>query len=227
LVSITRRGEYVVKPRTDPPFARVSSRRDVVLAALRAASGSTSVEEVAAGLDLHVNTVRFHLRRLVADGLAEQTTEARTVRGRPRVLFRARAEASGARSYLMLAQMMAETAAATGDLGAAERTGHTWGMRLLAEADGLGAGTAGVETHLGAVLDSIGFAPRIEPDGTGLAVTLEHCPFVEVARQHPGPVCGMHGALIQGVLDGLDSGMQVRELLPFVPSGGCVARVGA
>lgn len=217
----------MVKPRTDPPLARVSSRRDVVLAALRRAPDATSAEEVAAGLDLHVNTVRFHLRRLVVDGLAEQTTETRTVRGRPRVLFRARTEASGARSYLLLAQMMAETAAATGDLGAAETTGHAWGMRLLAEADGTGAGPEGTETHLGAVLDSVGFAPRIEPDDAGLAVTLEHCPFVEVARQHPGLVCGMHGALIQGVLDGLGSGMQVRELLPFVPTGGCMARIGA
>lgn len=207
---------------TDPPFgAQVPSRRDAVLTALRAAKGATSAEDLASTLDLHVNTVRFHLRRLAEDGQAEQTTQPRGTPGRPRVLYRARITDSGTRSYLLLAQMMAETAAASGDLAGAERTGRAWGARLLAEADA----RDDVAGHLHGVLDSIGFEPEIAVEADGLAVTLHHCPFVEVARRHPGLVCGMHEALIQGVLDGLDSGVRVRELLPFVGPSRCVARI--
>lgn len=207
---------------TDPPFgARVPSRRDAVLAALRAAEGARSAEELATTVDLHVNTARFHLRRLVEDGQAEQSTQSRGTPGRPRVLYRARVADSGTRSYLLLAQMMAETAAASGDLTAAESTGRAWGARLLADADA----ADDVAGHLHGVLDSIGFEPEIVVEDDGLEITLHHCPFVEVARRHPTLVCGMHGALIQGVLDGLDSGVRVRELLPFVEPSRCVARL--
>jgi predicted ArsR family transcriptional regulator len=200
-------------------------RRSAVLSVLRELDRAASVEEIAGTVDVHPNTVRFHLRRLVADGAAEQTLDARAGRGRPRLLFRAVADRDG-RNYLMLARMLAQTAAESGDATLAERTGHSWGRQLVAEAGARPSKRpAKVAAHLETVLDSIGFEPRIERDGAGLHVDLRHCPFLEVAREQPGLICGMHQALIQGVLNGLESGMQVESLKPFVGPDLCTARV--
>ncbi|MGQ0625870.1 MAG: helix-turn-helix transcriptional regulator [Sporichthyaceae bacterium] len=214
--------------RTDPPFgARVSERRGAVLNALRAAAEPVPAERVAAAVGLHTNTVRFHLRHLVEDGLAAQTTEQRTGPGRPRVLYRARTEAPGGRSYLLLAQMLAQATTAAKDPAIVELTGRRWGGQLLTEGIAAGNGTRSSEAalHLHAVLDSIGFAPDISTAGAELTITLRHCPFLEVARRHPALVCGMHEGLIQGVLDGLDSGMQVGTLRPIFDPIRCTAIV--
>jgi predicted ArsR family transcriptional regulator len=213
---------------TDPPFgARISSRRGAVLNALRAAGAPVTAEQIATDLDIHPNTARFHLRGLVEDGMAEQANEPRAVRGRPRALYRARTATAGGRSYLMLAQMLAQSMAATGDRAAVERTGRAWGEHLLAQSGPAPSSSEPREiaTRLESVLDSIGFAPQIAVEGSDIEVTLAHCPFLEVARLQPDLICGMHEALIQGVLNGLESGMQVRRLLPFVSPGRCTATV--
>lgn len=214
---------------TDPPFAaRVTDRREAVLAALRDTGRAASADEIAASLQLHPNTARFHLQRLVRDGLAEQSAEQRRTAGRPKVLFRARADGGG-RSYLVLAHMLAQTVIATGDAVQAERIGRAWGGQLLVNSGPVVAPAqpAEVAARLEAVLDSVGFAPQITVSGTGVEVNLAHCPFLEVAREHPQLICGMHQALIQGVLDGLDSGLRVNRLLPFVTRNLCTAQLGA
>ncbi|HUR75938.1 MAG TPA: hypothetical protein VMZ00_16770 [Sporichthya sp.] len=186
---------------------------------------AASVEEVSGALGLHPNTARFHLRRLVEDGRIERSLESRPGRGRPRQVYRALAERD-ARNYLMLARMLAQATAQSGDRALAERTGEAWGLQLLAEAGARPSKrSATVAGHLTTVLDSIGFDPQIERDRDGLRVDLRHCPFLEVAREEPGLVCGMHQALIQGVLNGLDSGMQVEHLQPFVAPNLCTAVV--
>ncbi len=207
----------------------IGDRRAAVLSALRSLGRAASVEELATELGLHPNTVRFHLRRLIDDGLAEQTPAPRTGPGRPRLLFRPLAERDG-RNYLLLARMLAHAAAESSDPALAERTGSAWGRSLLAASGARPSSRpAKVAGHLTTVLDSIGFAPQIERDGDALRIDLHHCPFLEIACEQPGLVCGMHRALIQGVLNGLDSGMQVANLTPFVAPNLCtahIARVG-
>ncbi len=204
----------------------VTDRRNAVLSALRDLGRPASAEDVAAELDLHPNTVRFHLRRLVEAGVAEQAVEPRSGPGRPRQLFAPVADRD-ARNYLLLARMLARATADSGDAVLAERTGNAWGQQLLGELKGVRRSKRPerVAAHLTTVLDSIGFAPQISRDGDGLHVDLRHCPFLEIAREQPGLVCGMHQALIQGVLNGLDSGMQVEDLQPFVAPNLCTARV--
>ncbi len=208
----------------------VSDRRGAVLSALRGFGRAVAIEEIAAQLDLHPNTVRFHLRRLVADGLAEQATDSRGGRGRPRQLFRPVTHRDS-RNYLLLSRMLAHATAESGDVALAERTGDAWGQALLAETGArpskrAKAGDAAtVAGHLREILDSIGFAPEVAVADDGLHVDLRHCPFLEVAREQPGLVCGMHRALIQGVLNGLDSGLQVTELRAFVEPGRCTASI--
>ena len=80
----------------DPPAGlSVGGRRAEVLRHLRDAVASLSVADIAAQTGLHVNTARFHLDALVADGLAERTMEEREVPGRPRVLYRAHGRSPG------------------------------------------------------------------------------------------------------------------------------------
>jgi predicted ArsR family transcriptional regulator len=204
----------------------ISDRREAVLSALRDMDRPASADEIADALALHPNTVRFHLRRLVEDGQAEQAVEPRAGRGRPRQLFAAVADRDR-RNYLLLARMLAHATAAAGDPALAERTGHAWGLELLGGVKGVRRSKRPerVAAHLTTVLDSIGFAPQISRDGDGLHVDLRHCPFLEIAREQPGLVCGMHQALIQGVLNGLDSGLQVEDLKPFVAPNLCTASI--
>src|SRR5689334_22348693 len=96
---------------TDPSLGnRVGARRSLILRAL-ADGEQLSVEQVADVAGIHVNTARFHLKRLVEDGLAIETTVQTGTRGRPQALYRARLRGTGKRSYLMLAEMLSDVAA--------------------------------------------------------------------------------------------------------------------
>jgi predicted ArsR family transcriptional regulator len=205
---------------TDPPFSgRVSARRGAVLDALRAAGSDASAEQIAEAAGVHVNTARFHLKRLIEDGLVESSTVPSGGRGRPQVLFRPRGQA-GDRSYLMLAQMLSDVAA-TLKPGPVATVGRAWGERMLAASRADGDAVDRVE----AVMNAIGFQPAVTRHEDGVDIELRHCPFVEVARVHPGVVCGMHQSLVQGVLDGLDSGLHVDTLAPFVTPTTCRAEL--
>jgi DNA-binding transcriptional ArsR family regulator len=60
-----------------------------VLELLRSAPGGLGVTDLAMQLGLHTNTVRFHLNRLVAAGLATREVEQHNGPGRPRLTFAA------------------------------------------------------------------------------------------------------------------------------------------
>ena len=63
---------------------------------LQARTTPATVEDVAAEVGLHVNTVREHLDRLVAAGFVASEPEVRTTRGRPRLLYRSVERAAAA-----------------------------------------------------------------------------------------------------------------------------------
>src|SRR3954453_2490728 len=84
-----------------------SEGRQRVLQTLQEAAGSLGVDELAAQVGLHANTVRFHLTRLEAAGLVQRDREPRQSPGRPRFTYTASRRAPEQRSYRLLAQMMA------------------------------------------------------------------------------------------------------------------------
>jgi predicted ArsR family transcriptional regulator len=204
---------------TDPPRGRLSTKRAAVLRAL-SAGGAMSADQVASAVGLHTNTVRFHLRRLVEDGVVCEQRGVGGGRGRPGVRYRARPGAEGGRSYALLSQMLVDLAADV-DAEQLDEVGRAWGGRLLAET----APADDVVATVQAVMSSVGFAPRIETDRRGLTVHLTHCPFVEAARRRPDLVCTLHRSVLQGVLDGVDEELRVAELVPFATSTTCLARV--
>lgn len=214
---------------TDPAGNRAGARRSLILRTL-AEREALSAEQVAEIAGIHVNTARFHLKRLVEDGLATESALQTGTRGRPQTYYRARLQRTGKRSYLMLAEMLSDVAATAGAAPVAE-VGRSWGLRLAAEVAAAVPERDGerVAAQVEAVMDSIGFDPQVTVRGSKrdpkVDVELRHCPFLEVASRHPRLVCGMHQNLLQGVLDGLGSGLRVHQLEAFVTPDTCVAHL--
>ncbi len=224
---------------SDPPSPRLGSRRRIVLQCLRQSPEALGVAEVAALTRLHPNTARFHLDALSADALATRTIETRLTRGRPRVLYAARTEAMGQRSYGLLAEMLADMAAASGDVPKkAVATGHSWGRTIVQRPSPRGAtgadraitndraAEAGRAVHtLQQVFADIGFQPELSTVGATTTLMLRHCPFREVATRYPTVVCGVHLGMMQGVLAELGGAVVAESLDPLVTPRLCVARV--
>ena len=214
----------------DPPAnVTVGARRAEVLARLREADGPLSVRQVASQTGLHVNTARFHLDGLVGDNLAERAAEARDVPGRPRILYTARAEAPGPRSYGLLAEMLTGLVASLDNAGpAAIEAGRAWGRHLVERPAPSQSVHADAATgRLTRVLDSIGFQSEVRSIPSATEIRLHHCPFREVAERHPDVVCTIHLGLLQGALAELRAPLEARSLEPFVTPNLCVARLHA
>jgi predicted ArsR family transcriptional regulator len=210
-----------------PGEVAVRARRSEVLAALRESAEPQSVQEVARQAGLHVNTARFHLDGLVADGLAERQVEQRDTPGRPRVLYTARADGSGPRSFGLLAEMLTGLVASLDGAGpAAVEAGRQWGRHLVDRpAPSEQVDAADATARLGRVLDAIGFQPEVHRGSDGTEVRLHHCPFREVAERHTDVICALHLGLMQGALAELRAPLQATSLEPFVGPDLCIARI--
>ena len=212
----------------DPPGdVALGARRSEVLARLRQSVRPLGAADMAVLTGLHINTARFHLDGLVADGRAARTTEERDAPGRPKVLYSAQAGAAGPRSFALLAEILSGLVVALEGAGTpAVEAGRSWGRHLVdrPSAPG-GVDVAEGSARLLGLLDAIGFQPQARPVGEGLEVRLWHCPFLDVARQHPEVVCSVHLGLMRGALSALEAPLEVTSLDPLVEPGVCVARL--
>lgn len=211
--------------------ARAGASRLRLLEHLRQEPAGLGVHDLALRTGLHENTVRFHLDRLVADGLAGRHRQARTGPGRPRLVFTAVPRPDlerDRRSYRLLAEMLAGflPSAVPDATAQATQLGQAWGgylanrpapYRRSTEAEGL--------AELLRVLDEVGFAPDPTAVDTGHAIRLRHCPFLEVAEAHRDVVCAIHLGLMHGVLDELHAPLAVERLQPFAEPAACLADV--
>ena len=115
--------------------ANPSSRRAEVLDLLRHAGEPLSIAEIADRLGVHVNTVRFHLGTLVANGQVERAAGQPGTPGRPAQLFRTVAgmDPMGPRHYRVLAEAL--TAGLASDPDPSDRAvtaGRAWGRQYAA-----------------------------------------------------------------------------------------------
>lgn len=199
-------------------------RRRDVLAALRNADAPMSISAIAEQLDVHANTVRFHLDALLEQEQIRRVTGAHDKPGRPPQLFTAvdGMDPGGPRHYQLLAEALAESvasgAAPNADTSAA---GRRMGAQLAAARSDTAGGTP-VE-KLVDLLDDLGFAP--EPDAAGTEIALRHCPFLELAKERPEVICPIHLGLMQGAMTAWDAPVTVDGLRPFVESDRCVAQL--
>ena len=212
----------------DPASGRLGESRSRVLEILQDAGTQLGVSEVAATLSLHPNTVRFHLDALVASGLVDSEAEESDLRGRPRMLYSARANSAntGRRSYRLLAEILASSMAAqvSHPREASIKAGREWGRYLGEGPPPFKRVDADEATRrLVSTLEDIGFAPEAVTRGRHRQVLLHRCPFREVAQEHPEVVCSIHLGLMNGLLAELDAPLEVNQLDPFVEPSQCVA----
>lgn len=212
-----------------PADAELGSRRAEVLALLQASEDALTVDEIARATGLHVNTARFHLDALVEQGRAERSSEPRETPGRPRILYHARGELAGPRSFGLLAEMLTGLVASLKDARpTAVEAGRAWGRHLVERAaPSQRVDAAEAVNRLNSVLDAVGFQPEVRNAKNGTEVRLHHCPFREVAEKHTDVVCALHLGLMQGALSELNAPIDATSLEPFVTPQLCVARLKA
>lgn len=164
-----------------------------------------SRDQAAAGAELPRHTAKFHLDKLVVDGLLD--TEFRRLSGRrgpgagrPTKLYRRSARQVSVtlpqRHYDLAGQILADAVEdATRDggpvLDAVQRAAAAAGHRLGAAVDPRGSSASPLD-DVAAALAAHGYEPRVEGD----AVVLANCPFHALAREHTALVCGMNLHLI-------------------------------
>src|SRR3954471_19223864 len=184
-----------------------------------AASEPVSRDQAAAGVGMARHTVKFHLDRLVDDGLLD--TEYRRLSrrrgpgaGRPSKLYRRAARQIDVtlpeRHYDLAGQILAgavEAASVSGEpvLEAVDAAATAEGRRLASPGSGLTD-----------VLTDLGFEPREAADD----VVLGNCPFHALATSHTALVCGMNLGMLTALLD--ERGEPVSASLDPAPGRCCV-----
>lgn len=209
--------------------AEAADRRRAVLQVLKAAKAPMSIVAIADHLEVHPNTVRFHLDGLVRDGRVERVPPDHRRPGRPPLLFRAirQMDRGGERRYELLAEIL------TLGFGDDERdssakalaAGRAWGQRLESAAVTGRAKTQKSIDHLVGLLDDLGFAPEYRRSDGEHQIGLRHCPFLELAETRRGVVCPIHLGIMQGAMETADAPVTVDRLDAFVEPDLCVAHL--
>lgn len=226
---------------------RSAVRRDLVdtlanLPADRREEG-LSAQELGELVGLHVTTVRFHLERLVAGGLLTSHSVRSPGAGRPSkkyVIAPGSLEAPQRdEAYVRLAELLTEAFTARTEDGSPlipEQAGAAWAhehaARLLTEspmsepATSPGAWLAKVGRMID-VLRDWGYTPELRTSGEGRTadIDLVGCPFIDLARNRPEVVCGVHRGLMRGTLEVLGERDAELSLTPFVEPTRCTAHV--
>jgi predicted ArsR family transcriptional regulator len=194
-----------------------------------------SISDIADQLDVHANTVRFHLATLVENGQVEQVEADRRPErptGRPPLRFRPvlGMDPTGPRQFQLLAELLGDGLAnAPGGSARAVEAGRAWGRRRAAtssEGETATAGGSGDSVpRLIGLLAEIGFAPEQQGDGAQRRIGLRHCPFLELAQTRSAIVCPVHLGLMQGAMEAWRSPVAVDRLEPFVEPDLCLAHL--
>jgi predicted ArsR family transcriptional regulator len=170
-------------------------------------------EEAAREVGVPTHTARFHLDKLVEEGLLAVDHRRLSGRtgpgaGRPAKVYR-RSDAEVAvslpeRGYELVGQVFAAAVEKSLD-GAPLSEALASEARAAGRRDGTAYAGRGQEVERGelersaAVLASRGFEPSADDDG----LVLRNCPFDALAREHTALVCGVNHDYVGGVLDGL------------------------
>lgn len=205
---------------------RAGVRRAGILAAIRASSSGLGIRALSEATGIHENTVRFHLERLVADGLVERRAGRSRGPGRPPLTFVALPwrEDVGGDNYELIARVLTThlEGAAEDPVGVAEEAGRVFGRGR-----GVRDRTGDALGELVEVLDEAGFLPEpvIDAEGRAVQVRVHHCPFGALAREDRSVPCGVHLGLMRGVLEASGGELAVDRLEPFVSPTMCVAHL--
>jgi predicted ArsR family transcriptional regulator len=171
-----------------------------------------SREQAAEACGLPLHSAKFHLDRLVDEGLLEVEFRRLSGRtgpgaGRPSKLYRRSGRQVSIslpeRRYDLAGEVLAAAIDRSVQKGrpvreAVAEAADAEGRRIAATADIVDAAEDELE-RTSDVLAAHGYEPRT----TGGVVSLANCPFDSLAREHTELVCGMNLSLIGGMLDEL------------------------
>lgn len=201
---------------------------------------AVSREQAARSVDLPLHSAKFHLDRLVEEGLLDVEFRRLSGRtgpgaGRPAKLYRRSARQLAVsipeRRYDLAGDVLASAidravASSTPVREAVRQVALEKGQRIAADADtgdsdheaARGAGPADL-ARTAEVLAAHGYEPRLSER----EICLANCPFDRLAAEHTDLVCDMNLALIDGVLQGLHAHRLATELAP--QAGFCCVKV--
>jgi predicted ArsR family transcriptional regulator len=197
----------VAVPRLDVLKALGDNTRYAIYLELARSPVPLATADIAETLGLHANTVRPHLERMRDVGLLDVTTEVRSGVGRPQHLY---SLVAGAPSlglepppFPMLARMLLRLAASAAI--SSEDAADVGRDQGRADAP---ARTESCLEALVAELDELGFDPTVAgtDDGECAVVAFAHCPFRELAEEHPDLVCALHRGLVEGFVEAVGGG---------------------
>jgi predicted ArsR family transcriptional regulator len=193
---------------------------------LRGAPDGLDARELGRRLELHENTVRWHLGILDDAGFLDSRSAARGRPGRPRILYSLRPGApagTGRDEHRLLATILTGTVAGLPDgEQRAEEAGRAWGRYLVRKPSPLEQVTdEQAIDEVTRLLDEEGFAASAE----GTEIHMRRCPFHDLAEQTPEIVCGVHRGVVAGALAELGGRLELAGLDVFVRPDLCVARL--
>ena len=208
-------------PRLDILKALGDNTRYAIYLELARSARPLSTADIAEVLDLHVNTVRPHLERMREVGLLEVSTSSRGDVGRPQHRYSLAADAPwlglepSPLPMLAGAVLSAAHAAGLGPdelLDAGRDQGRCDADRWPTDVDAL-AVLADEQARLG-------FDPTVVAMDGGEVMAFAHCPFRELAEQHPDLVCSLHRGLVEGLVDRF-ADVAVARFHPLVDRSPC------
>lgn len=184
----------------------------------RGADDGVTVADVAAAVGIHPNVARHHLDKLAAGGYvavarrsaAADGTERRAGRPSKRYVAVASEQVDAAVPVhtddlvlALLARALDRLPRAEAE-AMAEEVGVTYGQAMAARltGDALVAGQRSLRSALQSVADALtahGFAAHTATGATGLQIISDHCPFGEVAAEHP-VLCAVDRGMVRGML---------------------------
>ncbi len=203
------------------------TRRGIYLFAREHETGVTA-SQVAEQFGLHPNVARHHLDRLAAGGYLEVAVERAegAGAGRPSKRYRSVANVSidvPVRSDDLVLSLLGKALALLPSDQAeamAEQVGQEYGQAMAAGMSGLDvvAGQRSLRSAMQAVADALtahGFAAHADQRNNQLRIVNNHCPFGDVAIEHP-VICAVDRGMVKGMLGALcgDTDVSTEASLP-------------
>lgn len=194
--------------------------------------GAVSRDQAAEGVEVPRHTAKFHLDRLVEEGLLVTEFRRLTGRsgpgaGRPAKLYRrSRKEVTvsvPSRRYDLAGQVLADAVERALDgipMEHALQAAADNAARIVVEAAPSAGG--GAREQVGDLLETYGYEPR-EDDGGTPGLRLSNCPYDRLAADHRGLVCPMNHEFVAAVLRHVGSADLATE--PVEPGTGCCVRI--
>lgn len=208
---------------TAAELAAAEPRRAEILRLLRETPAGLDADHLARRLELHPNTVRWHLGHLADAGLVTAERMHRRTPGRPRLVYRVATGTGETSGFRFLSAVLASALHTAPDGAAsAEAAGVAWGAHLVEPPPPFAQlpREVAIDRLVGLLRDH-GFSPSHE----GATIEMRHCPFHELVDAYGDVVCGLHLGLLRGAAGALGPGVSIEALVPFASPGACLVRL--